>query len=502
MKKTKLQRIIALLLASLLLMGAMTSLVAFADEVVDETPEGEEETPAPEATVSIAYKNVAYEAATKLVYYVESANLPEGASLKLIIFDEEPTEIVIDEETVLRSAFGKLAVSGVEYDAFASDEIDYPNLRKSLYAVAVALDAENNIVAQSDVLAYSVFDYCMDRFEKDPTDDQKNLYKTLLDFGAAVQAINYNDDNIDEVGGWANAYYGVKVENLDGENVISTTKYYYTPKDIGKQSTITADKFSPKGNGFAYFDSAAFSNPMLRGTVSGYDITYTVLAELGFNTVSCKYDGQVAYAADFAIGKKPVFDGMNFCGNPAAAYPAADADGDGIKDGRYFIAEEEDGNTYLRYYDNNDSGSTNWSFTKELEEGKTEYLIEFAFRWQGSKNYRGDGSHDVIYNNGVGNKVDNSGKRVGNLGMFTSSSDGKSLSMHGKSLQFNEWYTISYHFVANETDGDFDIYVSINGEKVLTTDGPGIGFIWEPRYGSNGHNDIIFDVDNLCFYGK
>ena len=491
MKKTKFQRLIALLLASLLLMGAMTCLVASADEVVeDEVVEDE----VVEATVSIAYKNVAYEAAAKLVFYVESANLPEGAAVKLAIFDEEP--VAIDETAVLRSAFGKLSVEGAEYDAFASDEIDFKNLRNTLYAVAVVIDAEGGVVAQSDVLAYSVFDYCMDRFDMQISAEQNELYKTLLDFGAAVQALNFDDSNIDEVGGWANAYYGVKVENSDGTNVSSTTKYYYTSKDVGVKKTITVDKFAPVGKGYACFDSAEFSDPMLRGFVDGYEVSYTILSKIGYSSVTCKYAGAVSLAKDFEIGKKPAFDGMNFCENPVAALPTTDADGDGIMDGRYWIAEEENGNTYLRYYDNNDGGSKNWSFTKDTEDDKSEYVIEFDFRWGGAKSFRDDGSRDVIYNNGIG------GTR-GNLGMFSSSSDGQTLTMLGKSLKVGEWHTITYRFVANEANDNFDIFVSIDGEQVTKTSGGDITFVWEPRWGAGaGKNDIIFDIDNLIYYSK
>jgi uncharacterized protein YndB with AHSA1/START domain len=190
---------------------------------------------------------------------------------------------------------------------------------------------------------------------------------------------------------------------------------------------------------------------------------------------------------------------MNFCGNPVATAPTKDADGDGIMDGRYFIAEEEEGNTYLRYYDNNDGSSVNWSFAKDKEEGKTEYLFEFDFRWGGAKNFRADGSRQVIYNNGIG------GTR-GNLGYFDSSADGQTLVMHGKSLKVGEWHTITYQFILNDAGDKFDIFVFIDGEKVVTTSGTDITFVWEPRYGSvvdgKGHNDIIFDIDNLVYYGK
>ena len=290
MKKNNLQRFLALLLASLLLMGAMTSLAAFADEVVD----GEEEIP--ETTVSIAYKNVAYEAATKLVFYVESANLPEGAYVSLAIFDDVEGETA---EGTLYSSFGKLSVEGVEYDAFASDEIDYKNLRKNFYVMAVVIDADDNVIAQSDVLTYSVFDYCMDRFEKTPTADQKALYKALLDFGASVQAITYDDSNIDEVGGWADAYYGVKVENVIGEDSYGYKKYYFSARDFaaGNKQTIIVDSFLTNGTKKEGVFASATGDKIMQVSNENNAVSFNLMMNVGFSNIQCSYIKAVATTA-------------------------------------------------------------------------------------------------------------------------------------------------------------------------------------------------------------
>ena len=317
MKKTKFQRLIALLLASLLLVGAMTCLAAAAEE----TPEGE---PAPATTVSIAYKNVAYDAASKLVFYVESANVPEGASVKVVTFDEEPTSADDFSDPVVLSSFGKLAVGGVEYDAFATDEIDYKNLRKAIYAVAVVLDADYNVVAYSNPIAYSVFDYCMDRFEKGATEDQAALYKALLDLGAAVQSLNYDDNNIDEVGGWANAYYGVKVESFIGEDSYGCDKYYFSERDraAGNKQTINVNPFLVNGSKKEGVFASATGDQILQVSVQNTAVSFNLRGNVGFSNIQCSYIKAVASTA---------FDDVTATKNTTWSFGNTDIKGPGVK---------------------------------------------------------------------------------------------------------------------------------------------------------------------------
>ena len=52
------------------------------------------------------------------------------------------------------------------------------------------------------------------------TAEQKELYTALLNFGASVQKVlGYDDDTVDQLGGWVDAYYGVQIDSCLGDNV-------------------------------------------------------------------------------------------------------------------------------------------------------------------------------------------------------------------------------------------------------------------------------------------
>lgn len=493
-------------------MGAMTGLTALAEEI----EEGTEEI-IPETTVAIKYKNVSYEGALKLVYYVESANLAEGDTVKLVVTDKAPEELVIDENTAIFAPAGKLTVGegdeAAVYDAFITDEIAYQYLRQSASAIAVVLNADGEIVAQSAPLTYSVFDYCMDRFEADITDEQKNLYISLLDLGASIQkALCADDAAIAATGGPIDAYYGVKFNTVVGGEVVASAKQYYTAADVNKAQTAKVEKFFISGNKTILFNDVTFETPALKGALNGYDINYTVLADYGFTDISCSYEGEVKLAG-FQVGKAPAFDGMTFPSARATAPGAGDKDddGDGIPDGRYFVAlsekvtdaaGNETENVFIRYTDENDTGSSTFNWKTSAQAGKTTYIISFDFRWQYADNRR-DGSSEVVYYNDIGSMTNNY------LGSFTCAGYGSPLVMNGVSMKTGDWHNIEYRYVLDDATGKYYIYVYIDGTLALDVFATKealcdeICFSWEPRYGNaSGAGDICFDLDNLYFIAK
>lgn len=509
MKKTRFTKIISLLLSALFILGAFAGLTAFAEE---ENTEVEDTVVTP--TVSIKYKNVAYEGAVKLVFYVESANLADGQSVKLVLSDKAFSDVVIDDKTAVYAPKGKLTVAGAEYDAFVSEEIAPAALRKSLYAAAVVVDADNNVVSRSEVLEYSVFEYCMDRFDADATADQQALYKALLDFGAAVQTVlGYNNETVSELGGWADAYYAVKLDKVKDGEVFATTKYYYTEEELYTSCTVITDRFVQVGGEYARFDSATAVNKGFNVTSSGSAVTFAPRGLVGFDTVLCKYNGGGTFA-NFEVGKKPVFDGMDF-GAAAAAAPNKDADGDGVADGKYVVAKsetlvDENGNEYENVYLNfakeEDGSSFNWKFEKDAEVGKTKYVISFDFRWNFADNFRHDGSRTVLYYCDIGSSNNNTSW----LGNGDASADGKTLTMNGATFKSGEWHNIEYEFVLDETTNKYNISVYIDGVKAKNealekNQGEEIFFKWEIRYGNTtsgtgtGKCDVNFDVDNLYY---
>jgi hypothetical protein len=194
--------------------------------------------------VSIAYKNVAYTEAPQLVLYVDSQNLGAGQSVKVMFYDEEPKAVVYDAAAA-KDPVSKIEYSGKEYDAFYSEPCAPARIRVDIYAVALVVDSEGNIVTKSDVLKYNVFEYAMDRFSMSPTADQTALYTALLDFAASVQDVFYTENNIDTVGGWADAYYGIKLQHVVEGKVTDSTAYY--SRKVGNETGDDKEKTARTG---------------------------------------------------------------------------------------------------------------------------------------------------------------------------------------------------------------------------------------------------------------
>lgn len=507
MKNNRFSKIIALLLSCLFIIGALTGLVVSAEEGT-EPPVNEEEIPPveeiPVPTATIKYKNVSYEGAVKLLFYVESADLVEGQMVKLLLADNaELTDVAV------LSPIGKTTVGEGEaaatYDVFASEEIAPAAIRAAVYAAAVVVDSEGTVVSESEILEYSVFEYCMDRYDAAPTADQKALYTALLDFSASVQTVlGYTDETIDQVGGWANAYYGVKINTVIDDEVVSVDKHYFTAAEIGAVEEIPVEKFYTAGGGIARFTDVV-ADRGFDAVAAGSSVSVKVRGKVGFSSCELVYAGG-GILSDFTVGKKPEFTGMTFP-KASTAVPANDADGNGTPDGRYFVTLSEtvkdaDGNdvenVFARYVDDNDGGSDPFRWEKSPESGKTKYIIEFDFRWMGASQRR-DNSADVIYYNDIG-AMDNDA-----LGSFTSSGDNKPLVMNGVTMQIGEWHNVQYVYELND-NGKFNISVYIDGKLgtlsggKTTVEADKVCFNWEPRYGSaNGSNNLTFDIDNIFY---
>ena len=221
-------RIVTLILACLLLIGAAVGISVCADEA---------------PTVQIKYRNLAYEAAPQLVYYVDAQNVAEGDTVKVLFYETEPAAVSLETAAYASDSFGTLSVAGVDYAAFASGEIAPKNLRLAIWAVPAVVNADGEIVASGKAVKYSVFDYALDRFNMSPTEDQVALYTAVLDFGGAVQEVlyeqgKYTDADLEKAGGYANAYYGVRQDVLyDGKTVETGDVTYYKK---GETVTLTA----------------------------------------------------------------------------------------------------------------------------------------------------------------------------------------------------------------------------------------------------------------------
>ena len=238
MKNRKTAKLITLVLSCILLIGAAMGITAFADEIVDETPE------AP-LTVSIDYKNVSYAGQMKLVYYAKaSAELAEGQSVKVLYRDSA------EAETVTLDSQASLTVEGEKYEAFFSAGFGPKDMRKTVYAQPVVMNADGTVAVYGDTFEYSLFDYAMAVFSKDALVDQRAILTKLLDYGASVQQVMFDEGLYPELPevGYADEYYVyeydvyVKTEievpvegavtpvtDTEGETPVTTTKEIWAP---------------------------------------------------------------------------------------------------------------------------------------------------------------------------------------------------------------------------------------------------------------------------------
>ena len=203
MKKTT--KIITLILSALLLIGCAIGISVSAEE---NTP-----------TVSIKFKNIAYEGAPQVLYAVEATNVPEGAKVQMAFFDTMPTSAEETPSYVKDEHSETITIGGTEYKVFFSEGIAPKNMRKNIYAVPVITKGDE-ILAIGEPTEYSIFTYAVNMFDKVPTEEQKALYTALLDYGASVQRLllgteDYTEADLLAAGGYANEYCGIKLNTVN-----------------------------------------------------------------------------------------------------------------------------------------------------------------------------------------------------------------------------------------------------------------------------------------------
>ncbi len=168
-------KILAAIISCLLLIGAAVGISVAAEETAPE----------------IEYKNLAYEGAVQIVYYVNTATVPEGYTVKLATWTD-------GEEPVIKSAetFTKF-VGETEYTIFTSEGVAPKEMRDTVYAQTILCNSEDGEVDRGEVVEYSIYTYVKNRVAKGSTADQKALYHALVDYGASVQKVlNHNTDKL------------------------------------------------------------------------------------------------------------------------------------------------------------------------------------------------------------------------------------------------------------------------------------------------------------------
>ncbi len=252
----KTKKILAITLSCLLLIGAM---VGFTVSAAEGDP-----------TVAISGVNVSYESAIKLVYTLDTTNIPTGGAGKVVFsFDENvtvPTGEALNEDAY--EYVNGLTVYGND-EAVFSNGFAPADMTKNVYAVPVIVDEDGIAVAVGAKVKSSIYDYFMGRINSgESTAEQLELYVAALDFGGFVQEAKKITEGADPVGGhYANEYYQLKT--ID-ENGTLTTETYNKPTSV--------EIVAPKGN---------TAGKLFEGFVDNNGVAYE---DANFNKLTVKLD--------------------------------------------------------------------------------------------------------------------------------------------------------------------------------------------------------------------
>lgn len=153
------------------------------------------ETSAPELT--IVSHNISYSDYIYLMVAVNVNNIDSSVnSVKLLFWDSEQTEYLIDTANYTSLHKGSTTVNGKYCLIYYSNGIAAKEMADDIYMRAyVEIDG---VAYYSEVTKYSVVQYVEDRINSgNYTEQQYNLYKAMLEYGAAAQIVlNYNTDNL------------------------------------------------------------------------------------------------------------------------------------------------------------------------------------------------------------------------------------------------------------------------------------------------------------------
>ena len=146
------------------------------------------------------------------IHYVYDVEKPEGVfgnTVSVELYAAEGAEGV-EPTSVLTEAIDK-ELDGKYYLSFKSSPILPQDLRAPVWAKTVIKDQSGAVISESEVVRYSLFENAMKLFDKE-SDDQLELFKTLLDYSAAMQrtlykAGIYTELDLTNAGGYADEYY-------------------------------------------------------------------------------------------------------------------------------------------------------------------------------------------------------------------------------------------------------------------------------------------------------
>lgn len=471
----KLTRLLVLALSLALLVGAMIGfgITSSADE---------------EPTVSVAGKNMSYTGAVQVMYYIKTTGTVDMNNVRLLVSNDEFS--VTTEDNVanldanisvkvcrgtLTPATGSLV--GASYGIFYSDAIAPVELRQAINAVPVIVDAEGNITYVGTASnGYSPYQYAMNRFSAGSTDIQRTLYKALLDYGASVQAVLLRtDEEVAKVGGWADAYYNVKVDTyVDG---VLTAEGTAAP--CRAAATINADSSLDSSKLFIGFTNGA-----------GYNYIYDEGKNVAITSMTCsslKDPGTYTVVKNYSTkhGATETFDefDQNDLELSGATYytDAVPADSHGYvlnKNGSLTVGSN---NMYYKGNDaKTDNGTTLIKPTGNFSKG--DYIVidtDFTF----NTNYLLASDTDwIVKLYPCGGSASSDFNQIFNIPLYVG--NGETFSMYGKSFDLGQNYRLRMIIVPSLTDKKVDFYVYM--DDVLVNRSIGATYLGENLNGTKG----------------
>ncbi len=507
MKTKRFAKLAVLVLTAALLIGAVVGISISADG---------------ETTVAVAGKNISYEGALQVVYYIDVQNLADGQTLKMDFWLGEQGETPSYTKTFAGEDY-KVEKDGKIYYSIFSNGIEPIYMTRPIIAEAYVVDAEGAELTRGEAVTYSVYDYAMNRFSQSPTSDQIALYTAFLDYGAAVQTIF--GQAIAEEYGWADAYYNI-TENvyvdgvLDAEASLVPEKAM-RPSELAEIGKISEGKYTlPLAN--SQIGTAIYKNTL---DEKGDNRSFDQVAIPGVHTYNIYYStGGFRNDMEGLTAVGSLFDGGKFsAGNNGSFY--SDSGGHKVDDkshASYMVIENQTGaggagsDTYL-------SAGTNAThvhgggFKIDLNDGSNVeplpgvvYVLDFDFKIAKFE-YTGPADRRAVYfgiNKSVNDFSDtgNSAADIADLSLYTTAENGTtSLKFHNDSnatINVGEWNDIhvEYNVVSSERAL---VYIYINGEFALTYASTNVAtpetLRFEMRGSSNGMTDTEYHFDNIYF---
>lgn len=276
MKTQRFSKIAAIALAMLLLVGAVVGITVAAEDTGA-------------TSLTVAGKNLAYEGALQVVYYVDAPNYnAENQTLKMNFWVG-----AIGNAPSYTKEFNEndvMTVGGKTYYCFFSNGIAPVDMTKPIYAQAFIENADGTTVTEGEIAEYSVYTYAMNRFSQSPTEDQLTLYKALLDYGAAVQDVLGDPADVEKYG-WADAYYDItKYVFVDDalvadESLTRATPYRPSELELDAEGKLPLALANSTLNG-AYFknitdeDGATVEDQYALPGIYTYNVNYTTAGAL------------------------------------------------------------------------------------------------------------------------------------------------------------------------------------------------------------------------------